>query len=122
MNEKTKATVFKVVSIIFLVFGIIALVTSIIAVVAAIAAMMVKFFVGLIALLAALVLIASALLEFICGLWGIKRKNLDKCYKLGILILVLTVISIVLSIIGGNFGISSIFGLILSVLYVYCLK
>jgi len=122
VNEKTKATVFKVVSIIFLVFGIFALITSVIAVVAALAAMLVKFVVGLIALLAAAVAVASGLLEFIAGLWGVKRKNLDKCYKLGVLILILTVISIVLSIIGGNFGISSIFGLILSVLYVYCLK
>ena len=50
------------------------------------------------------------------------QYNAPTTLNFALLSFAVLVIGIVLSIIGGNFGISSIFGLILSVLYVYCLK
>ncbi len=122
MNAQTKKTVFKVVSIIFIVFGVIALIGAVVALIGAFATMALHVGAGLLVLLLALIALASGLLELLAGIWGVQAKDLNKCQKIGMIVLVLTVISIILSIIQGSFGWTSLIGLVLAGLYVYCLK
>ena len=122
MSEQAKKTTLKVVSIIFIVFGAIALIGSVLALVGSIAAMAVHVGLGLVALLATLLASVSAVLELLAGIWGVQAKSMSKCRGVGMVILILTLVGIVLNLILSSFAWTSLIGLILAGLYVYCTR
>lgn len=120
MNAPGKGLL-KVVSILFIVFGAIALVVSIIAVIGSIAAASLIGILAILIVASVLMLIVSAL-ELIIGIIGL-RKCGDPAQggffiTTGIILCVLSLISLILSIAGGGFDITSLIGFVLPVLYI----
>lgn len=120
-------TLLKVVSILFIVFGAIATILSVIgiagaAMLAGMAGELGGAAVGGILVVAMIVMAVVSVLELVLGIMGVSRSGKAEQAKFfintGIVLCVLAAVSMIMSIAGGNFQITSLIGFVLPVLYI----
>ena len=137
MNAPGKGLL-KVVSILFIIFGAIATIASLIGVFGAIAAASlvsaatdaissevgtaVAAAVGPMLIVALIIAIADSVLTLIIGIMGVGKSGdvskADFFVKTGIVLCIIALISVIFSIVGGSFSVTSLIGFVLPILYI----
>lgn len=72
---------------------------------------------GALVILATLISCAGGVLELVAGIMGVIGKKIETCRILAIIILAICAINLIFAIAGGSFGISTLIGLVLPILY-----
>lgn len=121
MNAPGK-TMLKVVSILFIIFGAIAALLSLIAVFGAAVVSAYTEGIGAILLIATILMLIVSVVELVIGIVGLKKcadpSQSGFFIVTGIILCVLSLISLVLSIAGSSFSATGLIGFVLPILYI----
>lgn len=120
MNAPGK-TLLKVVSILFIIFGAIALIVSIIALIGASVVAALVPLAGIL-IVGTIIMIIVSVLELVLGIIGLKKcgdpSQANFFIVSGIILCVLALVSLIFSIAGGGFNVTSLIGFVLPILYI----